>query len=166
MHIDHDTTPLNLCSVDDLVRLAVTSQDADQAWSAIERLQRLESEMVLAEAVRLCHHRDARQRRVGVDVLGQWRLPQQTSHELIVQALLALLETEDSPEVLASLGVALGHRGDARAIRPLLVLQQHPDPDVRHGVVFGLLGHTDPRASGVRSIDRYEASERVVPCRR
>jgi len=146
MHIDHDNTPLDLCSVDDLFRLAVTSQDADQAWSAIERLQSLDTEIVFAEAVRLCHRQDARQRQVGVDVLGQWSLPQQTSHESIVQALLTLLETEDSPEVLASLGVALGHRGDARAIRPLLALQQHPDPDVRHGVVFGLLGHTDPRA--------------------
>ena len=57
-----------------------------------------------------------------------------------------MLGTEDSPEVLASIGIALGHRGDARGIGPLLPFQQHPNADVRYGVVFGLLGHTDPRA--------------------
>jgi HEAT repeat protein len=57
-----------------------------------------------------------------------------------------MLGTEDSPEVLASIGIALGHRGDAHAIGPLLPFQQHPDADVRYGVVFGLLGHIDPCA--------------------
>ena len=33
-----------------------------------------------------------------------------------------------------------------RAIGTLLRFQQHPDAAVRHGVVFGLLGHTDPNA--------------------
>jgi HEAT repeat protein len=146
MHTDHDNPTLDLLSADDLFRLAVASHDEEQAWSAIERLQRLDTESVFAEAARLCHSQNARQRRVGVDVLGQWRLPQQTSQEAIVQELLALLKTEASPDVLASLGVALGHRRDLRAIEPLLALQQHPDPDVRHGVVFGLLGHADPHA--------------------
>jgi HEAT repeat protein len=63
-----------------------------------------------------------------------------------MHVLLTLLEAEATPEVLASIGVALGHRADARAIGPLLPFQQHPDPDVRHAVVFGLLGQTDPRA--------------------
>ena len=146
MHTEPDNTWLHTLSVDALFRLAITSEDEDQAWSAIERLQRLDTETVFTEAIRLCHSRDARRRRIGVDVLGQLGLPQQTSHESIVQLLLALLETEESPEVLASLGVALGHRSDARAIGSLLALQQHPDPDVRYGVVFGLLGHADPRA--------------------
>ena len=63
-----------------------------------------------------------------------------------MQVLLAILETEDAPEVLASIGIALGHRSNARAIGPLLAFQEHSDPDVRYGVVFGMLGHTDPRA--------------------
>lgn len=100
----------------------------------------------MTEAIRLCHSSDARQRRVGVDVLAQLGLPEQTYHEPVMQVLLALLEAEDTPDMLASLGIALGHRSDARAIGPLLPLQLHPDADVRYGVVFGLLGHTDRRA--------------------
>jgi HEAT repeat protein len=146
MHTENDNTWLPTLSVDALFSVAITSQDEEQAWSAIERLQSLNTETVFAEAVRLCHSRDARRRRIGVDVLGQLGMPQQTYHESIVQLLLALLATESSPDVLASLGVAVGHRGDARAVGPLLALQQHPNADVRYGVVFGLLGHTDPRA--------------------
>ena len=79
-------------------------------------------------------------------MIAQLGLPQQAFHEQVMQVLLALLETEDTPEVLASIGVALGHRADARGVEPLLAFQQHADPDVRYGVVFGLLGQTDPHA--------------------
>jgi len=144
--MDRDETQLQLLSADALFTLALTSEDEAQAWSAIAQLHRLTTEAVFTEAVRLCHGHEARQRRVGVDVLAQLGLQEQTFHEPVMQVLLAKLEIEESPEVLASIGVALGHRGDARAIEPLLALQQHPDPDVRAGVVFGMLGHTDPRA--------------------
>jgi HEAT repeat protein len=136
--MDRDETQLQLLSADALFTLVLTSEDEAQAWSAIAQLHRLTTEAVFTEAVRLCHGHEARQRRVGVDVLAQLGLPEHTFHESVMQVLLARLEIEDSPDVLASIGVALGHRGDVRAIEPLLALQQHPDPDVRAGVVFGM----------------------------
>jgi hypothetical protein len=57
-----------------------------------------------------------------------------------------MLEHEQSPEVLNSLCVALGHRRDRRAIPLLLRHNNHPDPGVRFGVVFGLLCHEDNSA--------------------
>jgi HEAT repeat protein len=141
-----DDTQLNTLSADALFTLARTSEDAAQVWSAIERLHGLSTEAVFTEAVQLCHSHEARQRRVGVDILAQLGLPEHTYHEPVMQVLVAMLESEATPAVLASIGVALGHRGDARGIGPLLPLQQHPNADVRYGVVFGLLGHTDPRA--------------------
>ena len=142
----HDDTPLKTLPTDALFTLALTSEDEEQVWSTIQRLHSLNTAAVFTEAVRLCHSRNARHRRVGVDIIAQLGLPEQTFHDPVVQVLLAMLETEDTPAVLASIAIALGHRGDARAIEALLPLQQHPDPDVRYGVVFGLLGHTNPRA--------------------
>jgi len=141
-----DEPQLNSLSADALFRLALTSEDETQAWTAIERLHRLNTEAVFTEALQLCRSPIAHERRVGVDVIAQLGLPEQTFHEPAMQILLAMLETEDSPDVIASIGIALGHRSDARAVGGLLPFQQHPDPDVRYGVVFGMLGHTDPRA--------------------
>ena len=65
---------LDTLSVDALFKLARIRADADQAWSAFARLQRLSIATVFAEAVQLCRSQDARERRIGVDVLGQWSL--------------------------------------------------------------------------------------------
>ena len=70
------------------------------------QLHRLNTEGVYTEAVRLCRSPNANDRHVGVDVLAQLGLPEHTFHETVMQVLLALLETEDAPEVLASVGVA------------------------------------------------------------
>ena len=129
-----------------LFALASTSDDEEQAWSAIERLRSINTEQIFTEAVRFCHSPEARERRVGVDVIAQFGLPEQTYHEPVVLLLINMLETEHTPMVIESIAIALRHRSDERAVGPLLGFEQHPDAAVRYGVVFGLLGHTDPRA--------------------
>jgi HEAT repeat protein len=61
-------------------------------------------------------------------------------------AILGLLAGEQSPPVLHSIGVALGHIGDPRAVSALLPLKDHPDSGVRFGVVLGLSPHSEPSA--------------------
>jgi HEAT repeat protein len=141
-----DDTPLNMLPADALFTLALTGADEEQSWSAITQLHRVATEAVFTDAARLCRSSNPHDRRVGVDVLAQLGLPENTFHEQAMHVLFALLETEEAPEVLASIGSAGGHRHDERAIGPLLALQQHPVEDVRYGVVLGMLGHTDPRA--------------------
>jgi len=48
--------------------------------------------------------------------------------------------------VLHSIGVALGHLRDPRAVSALLPIKSHPDPTVRFGVVLGLSPHSTPSA--------------------
>lgn len=60
--------------------------------------------------------------------------------------MLEQLARERDPLVLRSIGAAFGHLQDARAVAPLVALVDHPDEEVRHGVVMGLLGHPDPAA--------------------
>ena len=57
-----------------------------------------------------------------------------------------MLEHEQDPAVLHSIAVALGHRHDPRAIRPLARFKNHPDPGVREGVVHGLMAYEDELA--------------------
>ncbi len=48
--------------------------------------------------------------------------------------------------MLQSIGAAFGHLNDPRCIPALHRLRDHPDEDVRHSVVYGLLGHDDDLA--------------------
>src|SRR5690349_12451285 len=125
MNIRDDNTELTTLAADSLFEIALTSQNEERAWAAIQRLHGVATEEIFTKAVALCRSPSAHDLRVGADVLAQLGLPEQTFHEPVMQVLLAMLETEDAPEVLASIGVALGHRHDARAIGPLLALQQH-----------------------------------------
>jgi HEAT repeat protein len=129
-----------------LFTIALTEDDEDVAWPAISELQRRGTPEIYARARQLCGGPLVRQRRVGTDILGQIARPEATYHEESVQFLLAMLEVEQHPEVLRSIGVALGHRSDARAILPLIKHQHHDDPYVRYAVAFGLLGYDTPEA--------------------
>ena len=132
-------------SNEDLLYAALT-EDEDQAWDAIMILQVRSSLDIFEAARQLCASQDARERRVGADILGQLGLLEQAFHEESVELLLGMLEQEQDPDVLDSVAVALGHRKDPRAIEPLARLKNHLAEDVRFGVVFGLLTHEDELA--------------------
>jgi HEAT repeat protein len=129
-----------------LIAVALTEPDEDTAWGAIAALHLRGTREVFARAQRLCTSDNANARRVGADILGQVGLPKRTFQARAVAILRDMLEREQSPAVLNSLCVALGHRHDRRAI-PLLVRHiDHPDADVRFGVAFGLSGQEDATA--------------------
>jgi HEAT repeat protein len=59
-----------------------------------------------------------------------------------------MLLRESDADVLQSIGLALGHLRDPRAIEPLIRLKDHPRAVVRYGVAYGLHCHEDERAIG------------------
>ncbi|MEH2159088.1 HEAT repeat domain-containing protein [Nostoc sp.] len=101
---------------------------------------------VFAVASKLCNSQNPRERQLGADILGQLGIPHRTFPHESLAILLRLLECEQNTDVLNSIGIALGHLHDARAIAPLIQLKCHPSPSVRYGVVFGLLGYEDELA--------------------
>lgn len=133
-------------TTDDLFDVALHNPDDDTTWTAIAALHLRGTHAVFERACELCESQTARERRVGADVLGQVGRPDDTWHEGAVDTLLALLEHEREPEVLDAICIALGHRGDVRAIRPVARFKDHPDANVRHSVAFGLLAHEDDLA--------------------
>lgn len=130
----------------------VTEQDTDDTivyFPAMMELQSRGSEAVLVRMIELLTAPQPRERRLGAIVLAQMQQEAGDYHAFQDEAVTALLDAlshEDDPEVLSEIGVALGHRSDQRAIGPLVALKNHPDADVRFGVVFGLHGLTDPVA--------------------
>jgi HEAT repeat protein len=129
-----------------LFTIALTEDDEDIAWEAITELQRRRTPDIYLRTRQLCGSPLVRERDVGADILGQLARPDSTQHEESVQILLAMLEVEQHPEVLQSIGMALSHWRDPRAILPLIKHQHHADPDVRHAVACGMLCHDDPHA--------------------
>src|SRR5207249_882639 len=87
-----------------------------------------------------------RERELGADILGQLGVPERVFQDDCVATLIGMLETENTPDALASVCIALGHQQDPRAVQPLSRLKRHPDPDVRYALVHGLLTQTDPLA--------------------
>jgi len=131
----------------ELVEVALQGDEEDElAWAAIRELQRRGTQEVLWAAQQLLSSMSPKERGRGADILGQLGVTKWTFPRECVDSLLERLAVEHEPTVLNSIAVALGHLGDERAVQPLVALMNHPDPDVRYGVVFGLMGHPHSEA--------------------
>lgn len=133
---------------EELLHIALTAADEEVSWRAIAALHLRGGRDVFEHVCQLCTSLEAHERRVGADILGQLGTPNYTSPEETLVVLLGMLECEQEPDVLSSIAVALGHshRYDPRTIEPLVRLKNHPDEQVRYGVVCGLLCQEDKRA--------------------
>lgn len=133
-------------STEELIQIALTTDDEDIIWDAVSTLQFRGNRQVLEAASKLCESQNSKERQLGADILGQLGIPQRTFPDESLQILLRLLEREDDTSVLQSIGIALGHLHDSRAIETLVKLKNHPSADVRFGVVRGLLEYEDELA--------------------
>lgn len=100
---------------------------------------------VLQAALTLCQSLDSKWRSLGARLLGELGHPDRTFPEECCDALVALLR-DPSQEVQISAIYALGHLGNHRCDADLLALKDHPEPAIRQGVAFSLMGTTLPAA--------------------
>ncbi len=133
-------------STDEIVRLLLTTEDEDLRWEYIYTLQARGGETELAAAAKLCQSERASDRIVGINILGQSGMPERSFPQTCGEILLALLASESDSTVLASVGIAIGHLQEPRAVAPLAKWKDHPNPGVRMGVVLGLTCQTDELA--------------------
>lgn len=136
-------------TIPELVAAALSGDEDDQdAWNAIRSLHVRGDAPTFDTAMELMRSPSEKTRGRGVDILAQLGTPK-PSPELrarCAEAILGMLAGEQSPAVLHSIGVALGHIADPRAVSALLPLKDHPDSGVRFGVVLGLSPHSEPSA--------------------
>lgn len=76
-------------------------------------------------------------RQIGARILGQLGWGRKCFHEECMDILLNLLTHEDA-ETIAAAVWALGHRGDDRAVEPMIALAGHPCDNVRYAVASSL----------------------------
>ena len=133
-------------SIDELVLIALDESDEDVAWNAVCALHFRGTREVLEKAEGLCRSDCAAERRLGADILGQLGIPERTYPRECVLLLLAMLDHETDADVLRAIFVAFSHFDEADAIAPALQYREHPDSEVRHGVVLALTGYEDQRA--------------------
>ncbi len=135
--------------IPELIDLALQDDEEDEtAWEAIFELHFRGGEEVFEATVRLLHSASSRERGRGTDILAQLggRRRSDALRTKCADEVLSALATEQDAAVLGSMGVALGHLRDARAVPALQSLKHHPNEDVRMGVVMGMMPHRDPVA--------------------
>lgn len=125
-------------ATEELIRLALTEEDEDAVWKTVGILQFRGNREVFEAAQKLSESNSPKERQLGVDILGQLGIPDRTFPDESLAILLKLLDIEKDSNVLYSIGIALGHIRDSRAIEPLVKLKNHPSADVRYGVVLGI----------------------------
>jgi HEAT repeat protein len=124
----------------EFIKIALTEPDEGAAWEAVVTLHFRGTKEVFEAARELCFSNCPQQKKLGADILGQLGIPDRTFPQASARLLLNLLEAETDESVLESICIALGHIHDPTAIPALSRLSTHSSPDVRYGVVFGLLG--------------------------
>lgn len=140
---ESDTTPSSAVVKEYRKAIFASPDREENANLALVHYRGGNEEFVLGRSY--CASNDPGDRATGADILAQLGWNDRTFLAESVQILIPLLEDPDDRVVYAS-AVALGHRGDPAAIPALLKLIGHPNPQVRQGVAFGLLGHEDPHS--------------------
>jgi HEAT repeat protein len=130
----------------DLINIALSESDEEKAWDAIGVLHFRANREVFDAAAKLCGSECPTERSLGASILGQIGVEQRLFLDQSLTVLLDSLSKERDVEAFQSICFALGHRGDQRAIAPVLELRQHPDANVRYAVVHALSCHADERA--------------------
>lgn len=133
-------------STDELIRIALTEEDEDAAWDPVIVLHFRADAEVLEKARELCVSSNAKERKLGADILGQLGVPERAFPEDCFQILAQTLAHESDPIVLEAIAIAYGHLNDVRAVKLLVPLKKHPDADVRFAVVKGISCHDDELA--------------------
>ena len=137
-------------STEELIQLALTApeedDDGDNRWDFIWLLRYRGTRDVLDRAIALTESNNSEERTIGIQILDQLGIPDRTFPDECLTTLIGLLKHEIDPLILQSIGIALGHLNDARAIEPQLKFCLHPDWEVRYGVVLSMNGHNDKQA--------------------
>lgn len=138
-------------AVEEALRAAADG-DEDRRWELVSHLHGHGGREALDVAARLRRHPEPSHRVLAADVLSQLGAVAGRSamdgpfHDDALVLLLAMAEHEHDPSVLHAIAAGFAHIGDERCVEPLARVHEHPDVQVRVGVVFGLLGRPERAA--------------------
>jgi HEAT repeat protein len=126
--------------------------DSHERWEHVVALHNRGDDESFVAAAELLDSSDPNRRALAADILAQLGAAPGVPVEErplagpAFELLLQRIGEEQQADVLQSIASAFGHLADPRGIPALRGLRKHPDEDVRHAVVFGLLGQDDDLA--------------------
>lgn len=147
--IDPPSGGINRWHTETLVRRALDAGNEEKAWKFITALHWRGTKEVFDIAANLCVSKNHHEREVGADILGQLGSPDRPFSEAVLEILRGMLRTEQNPDVLQSIIVAIGHTqdsDDSSSLDLVIDKRNHENEDVRHAVAWTLGSHSD-RAS-------------------
>jgi hypothetical protein len=130
-------------TIDELIALALSSYSNEERYE--EFLGKLRSRATLemfnkAKALSFCE--EPNRRILGAQILCQLGYGKRKFVKQSCKILLPMLTSEENPGVIAAIAWGLHHLKAKGREAPLIRLKNHPDAEVRLGVVGGLLGLT------------------------
>lgn len=131
---------------DTLIRRALSVRAEEARWAAIHTLRERSTREVFERARTLCVSEHEDERVLGADILGQLGVPERAFPKEASAILRDMLLRSETTSVLSSALYSLGHSQDTDDdidIALIASFKDHESPDVRHAVVFALLGHED-----------------------
>jgi len=134
---------------DTLIRRALSARNEESRWAAIRTLHKRGTREVFERARALCSSDSEEERVLGADILGQVGTPDRAFHKEASAILRGMLLRSETSSVLSSALYSLGHsqdKDDDTEIGLIASFKDHKNPDVRHAVVFALLGHENEAA--------------------
>lgn len=131
-----------------LIEDALSQMDSDEDvdYRALSELHFRGSREVLEAARDLCASQDDRKRELGANILSQLGVPKAAYPDECFEILADLLAHETHPDVLNAIGNAFGFLHNPKAIALMAPFVDHPEWQVRFGVVQALSSHEDDRA--------------------
>lgn len=122
---------------------ATLADDEESGWAAVVALLGQDMEPVLQRTLVWTTSAVPNERRRAADLLGQLGEARAAAsiRPHCADALLQMVATEVEASVLSSIGTALGHLHDARAVKAMAPFATHASEDVRLGVVLALSVH-------------------------
>jgi HEAT repeat protein len=125
-------------TTEELVDFALCQSDEDSAWSAVTSLHWRGTFEVLKQAEQLTRSSSSRERRLGADILGQLGVPERSFPAECTEILSGMLCSDDEPEVLRSVLVAMSFHDCGPALPLIASFSGHSDASVRHATVLAL----------------------------
>ena len=143
---------------DAIVQATRDEEDDDAYWAPIRVLQKREPNAVWTAVSPLASSDDPRIQSLVADILGSLAEPAFGLERATLGLFRSMLDKAPPPEVVASVGHALGQFSESDAgFEMMLAYADHDDVRVRQGVVSALLGKRDPRA--IQTLVRLSSDE-------
>lgn len=134
------TDPANGEMLERLFEKARTAKRSDVLWKSVRRLVADMNTEVFERTLRLVESPSSRERRLAADIFGQTLKPLFKREQVAV--LLRMIKTEETPDVIASILIAIGHLGVAsKAWKDIREFRNHKWAAVRHAFVFAILDY-------------------------